>query len=160
MIQPSFAGVIVWLAVMCAAVPLAKAEEPLTTPVAVVTSDEASLPDASTGSASRSKDLFPPPDVVQVSPAPDAPATRSPFSLTIRFKAHNGSAIDASSIRLTYLKAPPVDLTPRLKAYLSTTGIAVPAATFPVGKHAIRVTVADTDHRVREATIAFSVAAN
>jgi hypothetical protein len=87
------------------------------------------------------------PDVVVVSPLPSAQAVDSPFLLKVKFTAHGGSHIDVSSVTGTYLNNPSVDLTSRLKRYVSTTGVIMPQAEVPPGRHLLRIEVSDSAGR-------------
>ena len=73
---------------------------------------------------------------------------QSPMRLQLKFESCGGAKIDPESVRFTYLRTPNVDLTPRLKFFVQTTGIDVPDVELPVGDHVIRVEIKDTDGRV------------
>lgn len=73
---------------------------------------------------------------------------KSPLLFKVKFLAHGGTAIDPAATRVTYLKDPLVDLTPRLRKYLRPTGIEMPDAEIPPGQHVIMVELADSSgHR-------------
>ena len=72
---------------------------------------------------------------------------KSPFDLQLRFEAHGGAAIEPGSIKVTYLKAPPVDITNRIKPFVSADGITFVNAEAPNGEHDIRVDVKDSEGR-------------
>ena len=130
-----------------------------TVPFAVIKDSEANLPDAAPAAPeddTETRDLFRPPDIDQVSPPPNA-ATGSVFPLQIKFKAYQGATIDPSTVKVTYMKTPLVDLTQRLKSYITSTGISVPAAEFPRGFHVIQISVADTDHNTNGKVITLIV---
>ncbi len=77
-----------------------------------------------------------------------AGAIKSPFPLTIEFQSRDGVPVDLNSLVVTYEKTPPVDLTERVKAYLSPTGISMPQAETPPGKHYIHVEIKYVDGRL------------
>jgi hypothetical protein len=82
----------------------------------------------------------------------------SPFHFQIRFQSFGGTTIEASSVKITYLKDPLVDLTPRIKDFITPTGIDVPDVEIPVGEHAIRVELKDSDGRSGAATFNLKIA--
>ena len=87
------------------------------------------------------------PGIRILSPDAGGQSLASPFPLRIAFEPHGGAKIDLSTVRLTYLRSPSVDLTERVKAGLSEKGIDLKAAEVPAGEHQIRVSVQDSDGR-------------
>jgi hypothetical protein len=110
----------------------------------LITQREARLPD----SDKRARGPMLGPKVLLMSPPHDAVGLKSPFALTIRFEGRDGVPIDLNSLMVTYEKAPPVDLTERLKAYLSPGGIQMPLAETPPGTHRIHVEIKDVKGRL------------
>jgi len=132
-------------------------------PVVLITGGESALPNAPASAEAanpRTRGMFRPPDIVQVSPAPNGTAMRAPFPFKIEFTPHHGSAVDVSTVKLTYMKIPPVDLTQRFRSYLSASGIFIPAAQLPPGVHTIRIEVADSDGYPNTALVTLKVPAN
>lgn len=111
---------------------------------ALITSKEAALPDAAGTIATRG--ISRGPSVKLASPDPDA-AVKAPFNFKVGFEGRGGAKVDPASVRVTYLKSPLVDLTPRLKSAISATGINFTRASVPPGTHKIKVTVMDLDGR-------------
>lgn len=72
---------------------------------------------------------------------------RDGFPLRIVFEPRGGVPIDPQSVRILYLKKPPVDLTERLKGQIHPEGVEVPAAMAPPGEHPLQVTVRDSNGR-------------
>ena len=68
----------------------------------LITEQEAALPDDLTGNRRGGPTRGP--DIVFVSPKPEAGLLKSPLNLTIRFKAHGGARIDRDSVQITYKK--------------------------------------------------------
>ena len=62
-------------------------------------------------------------------------------------ESRGGNKIDASAVKVTYLKATAVDLTPRLKGAITENGIDFAKAEVPPGEHAVKITVKDVDGR-------------
>jgi hypothetical protein len=96
------------------------------------------------------------PHIEQVSPDPGKDA-KSPFPLEIKFTAHNDTTVDPGSVKVTYLKSPSVDLTPRLKTHITAAGIDLGDAEMPPGTHMIRIDVRDSQGRNGTSIIKFSV---
>jgi len=120
----------------------------------LITDDEARLPAipkmATRGGITRG------PGIKVVSPSPDG-QVKAPFAMKVEFQPHGGSKIDAGSIKITYLKKPAVDLTPRLKAAISESGINLGDANVPAGAHDIRIDVTDAEGRTKSETVSFTV---
>jgi hypothetical protein len=113
--------------------------------IELITEQEAALPDDLTGSGRGGPTRGP--DVVLVSPPPNAGLVKSPLTLKIRFKPHGGAKIDRDSILVTYKKLPAIDMTQRLAQFIRADGIEVQAAEVPPGAHRIRIDVKDSDGR-------------
>ena len=110
----------------------------------LITEREAKLPDADV----RARGPMLGPKVIVVSPARDAGAVKSPFALVIRFEGRDGVQVDLNSLVVTYEKSPPVDLTERVKEFLTSSGIAMPQAETPSGDHRIHVEIKDVEGRL------------
>lgn len=96
------------------------------------------------------------PGVKLLSPNPDA-QVKAPFAMKVEFQPHGGSKIDASSVKVTYLKKPAVDLTPRLKSAISESGINLADTNVPAGTHDIKIDVTDADGRTKSEVVSFTV---
>jgi len=122
--------------------------------VDLISEDEAKLPAAAKlltrGGVTRG------PSIKIVSPNPEE-QVKSPFVMKVEFQPHGGAKIDASSVKVTYLKKPAVDLTPRLKAAISETGITLADAQVPAGSHDLKIDVTDADGRTKSQTVSFTV---
>ncbi len=68
-----------------------------------------------------------------------------------------GSKIDLASVQVSYLKTPAVDLTERIKPYLSVDGIDMPAAELPPGEHPIRIDIKDSEGRAGSANVVLKI---
>ncbi len=112
----------------------------------LITNDEAQLPAAPVVQIAT-RGLTRGPTVDQVAPAPDAMAPNGALEFDVTFAPHNGATIDPSKVRVTYLKQPEIDLTQRLKAYITPKGIDAKDVTVPPGMHMIRIEVTDFDGR-------------
>lgn len=125
---------------MCLLVGLTQAQA-----VQLISPKEAQLPAAS--GALNTRGIARGPGIKVVSPDPAAAEIKSPFDLKVQFESRGGNKIDPAAVKVTYLKANAVDLTPRLKAAINETGIDFSKAEVPPGEHAIKITVKDVDGR-------------
>jgi hypothetical protein len=81
----------------------------------------------------------------------------SPIHLQLKFESFGGTKIDENSIKVTYLRTPNVDLTPRVKSFVKATGIDMPDAELPVGDYTLRVDIKDTEGRVASTSFVLRV---
>ena len=111
----------------------------------LISAEEAALPPASgTKVPMTTRAITRRPDVVLVSPEK---AVTSPFNLEFKFQAHGGSSIKPASFHLIYLKEPAVDLTARVRPYVSANGVEMTGAEAPPGRHMIEARISDSDGR-------------
>jgi hypothetical protein len=122
----------------------------------LITEQDAALPDDLTGNRRGGPTRGP--DIIFVSPKPEAGLLKSPLNLTIRFKAHGGARIDRDSVLITYKKLPSVDLTQRLLPFIRADGIEALDAELPPGAHRLRIDVQDTDGRATTDYLVITVA--
>ena len=119
----------------------------------LITEDEARLPTApriaSRGGITRG------PSIKVVSPDPNG-QIKGPFAMKVQFQAHGGAKIDPSSVKVTYLKKPSVDLTPRVKNGITEGGIALDGVNVPAGTHDIKIDVTDADGRTKSEVVSFT----
>jgi hypothetical protein len=81
----------------------------------------------------------------------------SPMHFQLKFESFGGAKIDPDSVKVTYLRTPNVDLTPRIKPFVQPTGIDMPDAELPVGDYMVRVDIKDTDGRVGSTSFVLKV---
>jgi hypothetical protein len=110
----------------------------------LITEAEAKLPPPKGAIATERRGILRGPKVEFV---PPAGAIHSPTRLHVKFESFGGTKIDPDSVKVTYLRTPNVDLTPRLKPYIQAAGIDIPDAEFPQGEHMVRVDIKDSDGR-------------
>ncbi len=110
----------------------------------LITPKEAKLPDAANSLNTRG--ISRGPGIKVVSPEPGA-QTKGPFDFKVDFEPRGGATIDKSSVKVTYMKSPTVDLTPRLKGSVSDRGIDMKNAEIPPGEHPVKISVKDSDGR-------------
>lgn len=118
--------------------------------VALITPAEAALPPAAGALATRG--ISRGPGVKLLSPEPDTPV-KGPVNLKLSFEGRGGEKIDPGTVKVTYMKTPMVDLTPRVQSAISTTGIDLKQADMPPGEHTLRITVKDTAGRETNSTM-------
>lgn len=111
----------------------------------LITPKEAQMPAAS--GELKTRGIARGPGIKVISPDVTAPEIKGPFDLKVLFESRGGNKIDASAVKVTYLKATAVDLTPRLKGAITETGIDFAKAEVPPGEHAVKITVKDVDGR-------------
>ena len=121
----------------------------------LITEAEAKLPPG--GSGMTRGGITRGPAIMVVTPSPDRDI-RPPFEMKVKFQPRGGAKIDASRVKVIYLKRPSVDLTPRLKAAISETGIDVADVVAPPGTHDIRIDVTDDAGHTKSAVLTFTIA--
>jgi hypothetical protein len=121
----------------------------------LITPDEARLPPPKGAVAADRRGISRGPKIILVG---DIEPLHSPTHLQLKFESFGGASIDEDSVKVTYLRTPNVDLTPRIKPFLQMTGIDVPDAELPVGDHMVRVDVKDSDGRAGSASFVLQVA--
>ena len=119
----------------------------------LISAKEAALPNAKNVLATRGISRGP---IIKLN-APASETVESPFDFRMTFEPRGDAKIDPDSVKVIYLKFPFVDLTPRVKSAISTSGIDFPKAEVPPGNHSIRVTVKDTEGRETNAVFNIEV---
>jgi hypothetical protein len=130
------------------------APEKLPTSHIVITEEEAKLPSSKGGALIDRRGITRSPRIELIL---ESEQLHSPMHLNLKFTAFGGAKIDTASVKVTYDKNPPVDLTPRLKEFVAPTGIEIPDADLPVGDHVIRVELKDSDGRLGVASFTLKI---
>ncbi len=122
--------------------------------VVLVTEEEAALPDA-------------PPEVerqpctkpyIEISSPQDKKAYRAPLPIEVLFTPSTGHRIEVSKTRVRLLKGfVPIDLTQRVKEFLTAEGVSMPRADLPRGTHRVKITVEDTSGASCSKMVEFTV---
>jgi hypothetical protein len=123
--------------------------------VILITPDEAKLPPPKIAVAMSVRGVTRGPQIEVVR---DIDPTKSPTHLQLKFEAHGGARIDPASVQITYLRTPDVDLTSRIKPFVTDGGIDIPDAVVPPGTHILRVDLKDTDGRAGTLNFTLNVA--
>lgn len=111
----------------------------------LITPKEAQMPAAS--GELKTRGIARGPGIKVISPDLTAAEIKGPFDLKVVFESRGGNKIDPSAVKVTYLKATAVDLTPRLKGAITENGIDFAKAEVPSGEHAVKITVKDVEGR-------------
>jgi hypothetical protein len=122
----------------------------------LITQKEAKLPEAN-GSL-KTRGITRGPAIKVSSPDLTAAEIKSPFDLKVLFEGRGGNKVDPNAVKISYLKATEVDLTPRLQGAISAGGIDFSKAEVPPGEHAIKITVKDLDGRESSTVINLIIA--
>ena len=122
----------------------------------LISAQEAQLPTPPGTSAVGTRGITRGPKVTLVSPAPGS-AVKSPVNLSLKFESFNGAQVDPGTLKMTYVKTPVVDLTPRVKPYVQSSGIEVPQAELAAGDHVIKVDVTDSEGRTASTSFLLKV---
>ena len=113
-------------------------------PVMLVTDDEAARPDARAVVEEQNDG----PTIDIKSPSNGSTLT-GPFRLYVEVtKKQGGADIEMSSLKVTYLKAINIDITGRVREYITGTKVDVPDAEFPTGNHRALISINDVEGRV------------
>jgi hypothetical protein len=123
----------------------------------LISPEEAALPNPP-DAAMTMRGISRGPSIEQVSPSENA-SSKSPLALVIKLTARNNEKIDKDSVKLTYVKSRPIDLTSRIKSFVSDNGIEIKEAEIPPGSHLIRVDVKDSQGRTSTALLKLQVQA-
>lgn len=145
-----------WIFLGCTAVVatfLAAAEASAGT--VLISAEEANLPPPKGAVAVVTRGITRGPKVAYVG---SADTSKSPMRLQLKFESFGGAKIDTDSLKVTYIKSPSVDLTPRLKPFVKPDGIDMPDAELPAGDHVIRVDVKDSEGRATSTSFTLKVA--
>lgn len=118
----------------------------------LITNKEAQLPSAK--GELKTRGIARGPGIKVLSPEADV---KSPFDLKVQFESRAGNKIDPKSVKVTYLKSPTVDLTPRVKTGINEAGINFSKAEAPLGEHQVKITVKDIDGRESSSVMTINV---
>jgi hypothetical protein len=122
---------------------------------ALITAEEAALPPMKGAVANSNRGITRGPKITVVEGSAAVP---SPIRFQVKFQPLGGSTIDLDGLKVTYLKQPNVDLTPRVKPFVQPTGIDMPDALLPPGDHLVRIDVKDSEGRVSTTSFLLKIA--
>lgn len=147
--RSSFAG----FAIAIAAVVSSAATPAFATHV-LITEEEAKLPPPKGAVATDRRGVTRGPKIKYVE---GSEPIHSPMHLQLTFESFGGAKIDPDSVKVTYLRTPNVDLTPRIKSFVQASGIDIPDVQLPAGDHMVRVDVKDSDGRIGSTSFVLKV---
>lgn len=125
-------------------------------PVQLLTREEADLPTtAKTAASTRNLTRGPGIDTLTT---PDKGIDGKPFRLAVRFMPSNGVPIDPATVRVFYRRQPPVDITERIKPFITPAGIDAPSVIVPSGNHVIEIEATDKEGRIGRRQLTLTVA--
>lgn len=132
--------------VAAVAAPLSLTAARAAEPVQLITREEAGLPapDAA-GGAVRNLTRGP---GIDTQGTLGSGVAGKPLRLAVKFLPSNGVPIDPDSVRVIYRRQPALDVTTRVKAFITAQGIEAPAVLVPPGKHIIEIQAVDKEGRV------------
>jgi len=122
---------------MAVSVQLAAAEE-----LWFISPDEAAFAPAPEASLIRSRGLNTKGSRIDVLKPPADVPQQSPLEIVIRFH-QNSAAVNPDSVKVQLVKFISIDITDRVKPYLSANGIEVKEAKISPGSHLVQVSVSD-----------------
>lgn len=125
-------------------------------PVQLITREEAGLP-AAAAVPSSTRNITRGPGIDTL-PTPDKGVDGKPFRLAVRFMPSNGVPIDPATVRVFYRRQPPVDITERIKPFITPTGIDAPSVVVPTGSHIIEIEATDKEGRIGRRQLKLTVA--
>jgi hypothetical protein len=121
----------------------------------LITSEEAKLPPPKGAIPISARGVTRGPKVELVS---KTDAIHSPAPFQLKFQTFGGAKVDLDAVQATYLRSPNVDLTSRIKPFITATGIDVPAVELPPGEHIVRIDIKDSDGRAGTTSVVLKVA--
>ncbi|RFC69066.1 MULTISPECIES: hypothetical protein [Mesorhizobium] len=124
-------------------------------PVQLITPEEAKLPASDADGTSRNITRGPGIDTLAPSPI----GVHGVFRFAVKFKPRNGVQIDPEQVRVTYLREPNVDLTARIKPFITAEGIEAPEVVAPAGEHVIVIEAVDREGRTGRGEVTLTVTA-
>ncbi|TAN59353.1 MAG: hypothetical protein EPN20_15225 [Magnetospirillum sp.] len=87
----------------------------------------------------------------------DIKEIRSPVTIDVAFTPQDGTTVDLSSLKVTYIAFVDIDITRRLAPYLGISGIHADAAELPPGEHDIEISIRDNKGRRSAERLSFKV---
>lgn len=123
-------------------------------PVVLVTNEEAALPPLPEP-GDGGKGVTRGPGIEVLAPGNNSTISATPTPFRVRFVPRNDVPINPDKVRITYLRSQPIDITLRVRSYVSANGIDIPQAIVPPGHHSFRIEVIDGMGRQAAAVLRF-----
>jgi hypothetical protein len=109
--------------------------------VRLITEDEAKTPSQHVGST---RAITRGPGVKLLTPSE---VNAKSFAFKLMLEPRGGASLNPSTLRVEYLKQPPIDLTPRIQSGLVGNTLEMTNLTVPSGEHPLRVSIRDSEGR-------------
>ena len=109
----------------------------------LITADEAKLPPPKGAIAMDRRGILRGPKWKCLAERGGPLAVAAPVEIRVLWRRDDQS----DSVKVIYLRAPNVDLTPRVRPFIQADGIDMPEAELPPGEYTVRVDVKDSDGR-------------
>jgi hypothetical protein len=122
----------------------------------LITMEEAALPPQRGAIANEGRGILRGPKITI--PEPELDAQLSPIRFLVTFQSYGGSTIHIDALKLTYLKSPLIDLTARVRPFVTASGIDMPGAQVPPGDHLLRIDIKDSEGRVGSRSFLLKIA--
>jgi hypothetical protein len=122
----------------------------------LVTPNEAALPPGKVPSAAVRGSPTRRPSITIISPS-GAGAIYSPVDLKVSFSAFGGATIDPDTVVVTYVKQPEIDITPRIREFITANGIDIAHADVPPGLHQFWIELKDSNGNFNGREVEFLV---
>lgn len=122
----------------------------------LITTEEAELPPQKGAIKNSARGVTRGPKI-EVPKEESAGGRTSPTRFLVKFQAFGGSSVDLEGLKVTYLKSPLVDLTPRVRPFAQSNGIDMPDAELPPGEHLLRIDIKDSEGRTASTSLLLKV---
>ena len=124
--------------------------------VLLVTEEEARQPDATAPLRRFGSSVSTDGPVITFNKPTYGSEIAKPVSIDISF-GQRLAPVDLSSLRVTYLKFIPIDITDRVRDYASARGIKIDNADLPAGSHKVRFSIKDSEDRLSEEILKITI---
>ena len=124
-------------------------------PTELITEAEAKLPPPKGAVAADRRGIMRGPKIEFLAPVE---SVRSPIHLQLKFESYGGAKIDPDSVKMTFMRTPNVDLTPRVKPFVQPAGIDIPESELPPGEYMVRVDIKDSEGRPASTSFVLKIA--
>jgi hypothetical protein len=120
----------------------------------LITEQEAALP----LDVGPSRGITRGPKITVLFPPGGAGLLSSPLHFKVKFEGRGEAKINLDSALVTYERIPAIDLTQRIKKFITPEGIDIADAEVPPGTHRIRIDISDQEGRMGSADVIFTIA--
>jgi hypothetical protein len=80
--------------------------------------------------------------LIEVLKPQDGKVLSPPLEVSVKFAPRN-APVDVSSLKVQVVKLVPIDITDRVRPYVTAEGIEIPDAKLPSGEHKVRINLSD-----------------